>query len=123
MKAINQSECDERDDFLAELKRFLPLAKGSLAEVRKPCVRPNCPACASGEKHRAHIFSFKDDKGRRRCMHVPLDFVPTMRKAIRNGRLLEERMGSLGAELILRFRQRRDQTESRGKMDVKRKTK
>ena len=56
-------------------------------------------------------------------MHVPLDLVPTMRQAIRNGRSLEERMGLLGAELILRFRQRRGKTAPRKKKNEKMETK
>ena len=111
MKTFKQTERGKKKKILAELEKLYPIAKGSLAEIRKPCVRPNCPACVSGRKHPAYIFSFKDKK-RLRCMYVPLDLVPTMRRAIRNGRLFEERMGRLGAELILLFRQRRDKTTS-----------
>lgn len=118
MKTFKQTEPGKKKKFLAELEKLYPIAKGSLAEVRKPCVRPNCPACADGRKHPAYIFSFKDKK-QTRCMYVPLDLVPAMRRAIRNGRLLEERMGRLGAELILRFRQRRDKTESMKKKNRK----
>jgi hypothetical protein len=114
MKTFKQTEGGKKKKILAELEKLYPIAKGSLAEIRKPCVRPNCPACVSGRKHPAYIFSFKDKK-RSRCMYVPLDLVPTMRRAIRNGRLFEERMGRLGAELILWFRQRRGQTASQGK--------
>ena len=118
MKTFKQTEAGKKKKFLAALEKLYPVAKGSLAEVRKPCVRPNCPACADGRKHPAYIFSFKDKK-RTRCMYVPLDLVPTMRRAIRNGRFLEERMGRLGAELILQFRQRRDKTESVRKKNTK----
>ncbi len=47
------------------MKRW-PMAKGSLAEVRKPCVRRNCRACLSGRKHPAFTFGFRE-KGRQRC--------------------------------------------------------
>ncbi len=114
MKSSQQTECGVKKRFLAELKSLYPLAKGSLAEVHKPCVRPNCPACASGKKHRSYIFSFKE-KGRWRCMYVPIDLVPMMRQAIHNGRLLEERMSRMGSELILRFRQQRNQTAAEKK--------
>ena len=61
-----------RQNFLRQLQKLWPAIKGSLAEVRKPCIRPNCPACARGDKHPAFILSFTD-KGRRRCMYVPTE--------------------------------------------------
>jgi len=97
--------------FKAEMTDMWPLAKGSLAQVHNSCIRPDCPACASGKKHRAFIFSYIK-KGRRRCMYVPLELVAELRKAIRNGRLLEARMSGLGSELILRFRQQQSRSKS-----------
>jgi hypothetical protein len=35
-----------RQQFLQDLQRLWPAIKGSLAEVRKPCIRRDCPACA-----------------------------------------------------------------------------
>jgi len=92
--------------FLDELAGLWPLAKGSLAEVRKPCIRPNCAACRRGRKHPAWLFSFTQD-GRRRCRYVPLELVPTLRQALDNGRQLERRLVELGAELLQRYRQGR----------------
>jgi hypothetical protein len=97
--------------FKTEMADLWPLAKGSLAQVHKPCIRPACPACASGKKHRAFIFSYIK-KGRRRCMYVPLELVAVMRKAIRNGRRLDSRMSELGSELILQFRQQQARATS-----------
>jgi hypothetical protein len=96
----------EHRAFLDELAGLWPLAKGSLAEVRKPCIRPNCPACRSGRKHPAWLFSFSQG-GRRRCRYVPLDLVATLRQALDNGRQLERRLVELGAELLGRHRQAR----------------
>ena len=48
----------EQQAFLDELEPLWPLAKGSLVHVRKPCIRPRCPACRSGRKHPALLFSF-----------------------------------------------------------------
>ncbi len=94
------------EQFLLELKHRWPLAKGSLAEVRKPCIRPGCAACARGEKHPAFIFSFAD-QGRRRCMYVPRDLVPRLRQAIENGRWAEEQLHRMGVRLIEAHRQSR----------------
>lgn len=96
----------EQKAFLDELAGLWPLAKGSLAEVRKPCIRPNCPACKSGRKHPAILFSFTQ-AGKRRCRYVPAELAPLMREALDNGRRLEQRLAELGAELLQRHRQRR----------------
>jgi len=96
----------EHRAFLDELARLWPLAKGSLAEVRKPCIRPACPACRSGRKHPAWLFRFSQD-GRPRCRYVPLDLVATLRQALDNGRHLERRLVELGVELLQRYRRGR----------------
>jgi hypothetical protein len=96
----------QQQAFLEELTGLWPLAKGSLAEVRKPCIRPNCAACKSGRKHPAWLFSFSQG-GKRRCRYVPLDLVPTLRQALDNGRQLEKRLVELGVELLARYRQGR----------------
>ncbi len=89
-----------------------PLAKGSLAQVYNRCIRPNCPACASGKKHRTFIFSYLK-KGHRHCMYVPLELVTVMRRAISNSRKLEALISALGPELILQFRQKQTRLNHR----------
>jgi hypothetical protein len=84
-----------RQGFLAEVKQLWPLAKGSLTEVRKPCVRPRCAACARGEKHRAFLFTFLEH-GRRRCLYVPRELAPAVRQALARGRQLEARLLQAG---------------------------
>jgi hypothetical protein len=95
-----------RRRFLRELAALWPLAKGSVAEVRKPCIRPRCPACAAGHKHRAVLFTYRD-QGRTRCLYVPADLVATLRQAVANGRQLEQRLARLGRELIEAHRRTR----------------
>ncbi len=96
----------EQQAFLDELTGLWPLAKGSLTEVRKPCIRPNCRACKSGKKHPAWLFSFRQG-GKQRCRYVPLALVPLLRQALDNGRRLEKRLVDLGVELLSRYRQNR----------------
>lgn len=96
----------EQQAFLDELVGLWPLAKGSLAQVRKPCIRPNCPACRAGRKHAAWMFSFTQ-AGKRRCRYVPAELAPLLRQALANGRRLERRLAELGAELLGRYRQQR----------------
>ena len=93
--------------FLEELARLWPLAKGSLTEVRKPCIRPTCPACKAGRKHKAILGSFTQG-GERRCRYVPADLAPVLRQALANGRRLERRLAELGAALIDAYRRQRD---------------
>ena len=96
----------EQQAFLDELAGLWPLAKGSLVEVRKPCIRPNCAACRSGRKHPAWLFSFTQG-GKRRCRYVPAEWVATLQQALANGRRLEKRLVELGVELLARYRQGR----------------
>jgi hypothetical protein len=95
-----------RQNFLRQLERLWPAIKGSLAEVRKPCIRPHCAACARGDKHPAFILSFTD-KGRRRCMYVPAGLAPQLQQALRNGKALEALLYELGPELLRHYRRQR----------------
>jgi len=93
--------------FLEELARLWPLAKGSLTFVRKPCIRPTCPACKAGRKHKAILFSFTQG-GKRRCRYVSAELAPVLRQALANGRRLEARLSELGDALIDAYRRQRD---------------
>ena len=108
---MNANSADQtlRRDFLRKMEKLWPAIKGSLAQVRKPCIRPNCAACARGDKHPAFIFSYSD-KGRRRCMYVPAELVPRLRQALRNGKALDALLCGLGPELLRQHRRQRDTT-------------
>ena len=80
-----------------------PLAKGSLSEVRKPCARKGCKACAEGRGHRALAYTFREGR-RLRCMHVRPGFAGELRLAIANGRRMEELLVRLGREAVMRSR-------------------
>ena len=102
-------------DFVPLQKQWLeqwaalwPPLKGSLAQIKKPCIRKNCPACARGDKHPAWIFSFTEGR-RRRCLYVPKELVPLFRQGLQQGRRLEKLMFALGPELLRAYRQQRDQ--------------
>jgi len=103
LKRLNQRA------FQSELAGLWPLARGSLTMVRKPCIRPGCPACARGVKHAAYILMTRD-KGARLCLYVPQELAPLLREAIRNGKILERRLARLALQMILAYRaQRRKQ--------------
>ena len=107
MKQSKSADSALRRRFLRQWERLWPAIKGSLAEVRKPCIRPNCATCARGDKHPAFILSFTD-QGRRRCMYVPAPMVPQLQQALRNGKACEALLYQLGPELLRQYRQQRD---------------
>jgi hypothetical protein len=80
-----------------------PALKGSLAQVRKPCVRPNCRACASGKKHPNYLLALTD-KGQRRCLYVPIAMVPLLKRALKNGRRIEQLLYQMGPALLKEYR-------------------
>src|SRR6266581_8598928 len=107
MTKRNGTAPDLQRHFQQQLARLWPILKGSLSQIHKPCIRPNCPACARGDKHPAFILSFTD-KARRRCMYVPAELVPQLQRALRNGKALEEFLYQMGPELLRQYRKERD---------------
>lgn len=105
---------DTLERFIEELRRLWPVARGSLCEVAKPCVRAGCADCARGDKHPSFIFSYRKD-GKQRCLYVPRELVPPLRRAIDGGRWVESRMSEIGAALVFAHRQRRQAKAQRPK--------
>lgn len=89
---------------LEQLLALWPALKGSLAEVRKPCTRPGCPACARGDKHPNHLLAFTRE-GKRRCMYVPVSMVPVLERALENGRRIERLLYEMGPALLRQYRE------------------
>lgn len=89
--------------FLKKLMALWPALKGSLAQVCKPCIRPNCPACARGDKHANYLLAFTQN-GRRRCLYVPKAMVPVLERACKNGRRIEQLLYEMGPALLREYR-------------------
>lgn len=106
MPGHSRIDSQVRKRFYDQLLALWPALKGCLSEVRKPCIRPNCPACARGDKHPAFIFSFTEN-GRRRCMYVPAELAPLLREGLDNGRKLEALLSETGPTLLRLYRQER----------------
>ena len=68
---------------------LMPVARGSLALVRKACGKPGCRACKSGRKHPAWLFVYREG-GKQKSRHVPAQCAKPMKRAIENGRKLEQ---------------------------------
>ena len=103
MKTPHNKKMSAPDTLRLRFQALWPALKGSLAQVRKPCIRKNCPACARGDKHAAWLLSFTQG-GRRRCMYVPLDLVPQLRQGLKNGREIENLLYRMGPLIIKEFR-------------------
>ncbi len=97
---------DPKESFLQQLAQLWPAIKGSMAQVRKTCLRPGCKACARGDKHPAFILSFTQ-AGKRRCMYVPKELAPWFERALENGRQIETLLYELGPALLQQHRQQR----------------
>ena len=78
---------------------LMPVARGSLAMVRKSCGKPGCRACKSGRKHPAWLFVYREG-GKQKSRHVPAEFAASMKQAIENGRRLEQAMCAEGLRFL-----------------------
>ena len=103
MKQKNNKNSPVQRRFWKQLQGYWPALKGSLALVHKPCIRPNCHACASGKKHPNHLLAFTE-KGRRRCLYVPDAMVPLLKRALQNGRRIEKLLYEMGPALLEEYR-------------------
>jgi hypothetical protein len=108
MRRISHSDTpDPQELFFQQIAKLWPAIKGSMAQVRKTCLRPNCKACARGDNHPAFILSFTQG-AKRRCMYVPKQLVPLFERALKNGRQIETLLYELGPTLLRQHRQQRD---------------
>src|SRR2546425_11439214 len=103
MKNPTDPDSNLRQRFVHQFEKLWPAIKGSLAEVRKPCIRPNCSACARGDKHPNYLLAFTE-KGRRRCLYVPQAMVPVLKRALKNGRRVEQLLYEMGPALLRQYR-------------------
>jgi len=92
-----------RQRFWHKLRACWPALKGSLALVHKPCIRPHCRACATGKKHPNYLLAFSD-QGQRRCLYVPTAMVPVLKRALKNGRHIEQLLYEMGPALLEEYR-------------------
>ncbi len=101
-----------KKQWLQQIPSLWPALKGSLAKVYKPCIRKNCPACARGDKHPAWLLSLSY-QGRRTTMYVPQPMVSTIKKAIQNGRKIEQLLYRTGPGLLRNYRKNTQKTHQR----------
>ena len=89
-----------RKDVAEQIAQLWPAARGTVAEVSKPCTRKGCKACAEGRKHPCFIYAYTDSEGRRRCLHVPRDMVPELKSRLDRGREIDRLLFEAGADFV-----------------------
>ncbi|MBI4161916.1 MAG: hypothetical protein HY509_05670 [Acidobacteria bacterium] len=91
MSDFLESPADIERWFRTQLAEFGPAGLGSLSLRRSPCIRSACHACATGEQHPSYVL-YGRQAGRRFAVYVPDALVPEVRRLLRNGRALQERL-------------------------------
>jgi len=75
--------------FREQVAKLWPAGLGSLTLRRSPCIREHCQACQTGEQHPSYVL-YGGRNGRRLAVYVPDRLVPEVRKAVENGRALQD---------------------------------
>jgi len=91
----SESSADVERWFREHAARLWPAASGSLSLRRSPCVRPQCPACATGEQHPSYVL-YGRSHGRRFAVYVPDNLAADVRQALDNGRRLQALLAEAG---------------------------
>ena len=94
--------------FHAAVRKLSPVAAGSLSLRTSPCIRKNCPACASGVGHPSYALYGRRD-GKRFSIYVPDDLVPEIRLALANGRRIQELVAEAGVRYTQALKTKRRQ--------------
>jgi hypothetical protein len=110
-----------KPESLADAQRWLqqqtanlwPAALGSLSFRRSPCIRPNCPACHSGEKHPSYVL-YGRRQGRRFSLYVPEELVPQVQRWLDNGRALQDLLYQAAPRYVKALKRERDKASKKG---------
>ena len=90
-----ESPTDVERWFRAQAADLWPAALGSLSLRRSPCVRDYCAACARGDQHTSYVL-YGRIKRRRVAIYVPDELAPDIRRALDNGRALQDLLYEAG---------------------------
>lgn len=95
VKRPSESVGDVEQWFRDQVSRLWPAGLGSLTLRRSPCIRERCHACQTGEQHPSYVL-YGRRNGRRLAMYVPDRLVAEVRKAVENGRALQDLLYEAG---------------------------
>ena len=108
----SESLADVQRWFQQQSANLWPAVLGSLSFRRSPCIRPNCPACLSGEKHPSYVL-YGRQQGRRFSLYVPEELVPQVQRWLDNGRALQELLYQAAARNLRALKRERDQASKK----------
>lgn len=111
MKKV-QSTAAVRQWFRKMAAEMWPIATGSLALRKGPCIRKHCPLCASGNGHSSYALYGRQGK-RRFSIYIPERLVPEVRAAIQNGRALQELINEAGVRYVKALKGQEDGKQDR----------
>lgn len=87
-----------------------PAILGSLSLRRSPCIRENCAACQSGEQHQSYVL-YGRIKGRRVSIYIAEELVPEVRRALDNGRAVQEMLYEAAGRYVKALKRQRSVEE------------
>jgi hypothetical protein len=99
IRATTEPSADVIRWMQSEAAGLWPAILGSLSFRRSPCVHENCPACLSGEQRPSRVL-YGRHNGRRFAVYVPEDLVPQVRRAVENGRALQDLLVQAGPRYV-----------------------
>jgi hypothetical protein len=99
IRGMSESPADVVRWLLSEAVDLWPAILGSLSLRRSRCGHENCAACLSGEQHLSHVL-YSRHNGRRFAVYVPEDLVPQVRRAVENGRALQDLLVQAGPRYV-----------------------
>ncbi len=99
IRAQTESSADVIRWIENEAAGLWPAMLGSLSFRRSRCGHANCPACLSGEQHPSHVL-YGRHNGRRFAVYVPEDLVGEVRRAVDNGRALQDLLVQAGPRYV-----------------------
>jgi hypothetical protein len=70
-------------------------------------MQPNCAACQSGEQHRSYVL-YGRHQGRRFAIYVPEDLIDEVRRAVDNGRALQDLLMQAGPRYVKALKRARE---------------
>jgi hypothetical protein len=89
------SPADVEHWFRGQAAGLWPAALGSLSLRRSPCIREHCSACERGDQHTSYVL-YGRIKGRRIAIYIPDELEPEIRRALENGRALQDLLYEAG---------------------------
>lgn len=98
---------DVRRWFREATRDLWPIAVGSLSLRKSPCIRERCQLCEAGQGHSSYAL-YGRNRNQRFSIYVPDDLAADLKKAIRNGRNLQNLMTEAGRRYALARKNERD---------------